>query len=236
MRLSIVIHHQRLVGILTLLLLSATLQAGLPKGILFGVRGGTSFNGVASQGSGFIGRTMTFGVSYTTQSELGINLQTNFGFQINTYRHFFPNDQLFVEHIQKGFDLDLLAAMKIGERSRFLIGVNVFTPYRAVVDYGQKNFHQTYYFSNDTMINRYHRNALQAGIVVAIEHSLTKQASWWVGLRLQHSAVSPVKEAVMYPDELGNAIVISDRMKAMSVQVSMSFRLGRRQKKNQDAG
>jgi hypothetical protein len=216
--------------VLTFCFAAGVASAKIPGNIYLAARGGVLFPGIASEGTEFMGRISQFGITYRPFPDANVGFQAGLGFQINSYRHNFEKD-IFVSHVQKGFTFDLLAVMKVSSRTRILTGVEVFSPYTANVDIGQRNFNQTYYFGSDSLLERYERSPVQAAAILGLEYGFGKSQNALIGIRIVHAGISPVKENAVYFDGLGHSVVVSKKMKAISVQLSVSVKIKKRRKK-----
>lgn len=214
------------------LVLHNKVQAGIPGAWYVYTSGGISFAGIASKGSPFTGKAISAGVGYCPKPDAAVGLMITAGYQVNSYRHYFDRS-VFVEHIQQGLGSDITAYLPLGERTRFFTGMHLFVPFRSAIDMGWKNANATFFYSNDSLINRYQRSALSASFVMGIQFALGKQKQSYVGIRFAHAGNSPVKEDAEYIDALNQTVTVSKRMKPASVQVSLVFVLapGKRERK-----
>ncbi len=187
-------------------------------------RGGMLFPGIASEGSSFKGKSFSLSVGYIPVPDSKVGLQITMGVESNYYRHFF-DDKVFVEHIQRGITTDVCARLSVGERACLVVGMNVFLPVRRVVDMGEKNFNQTYFYSNDSLMSRYKSSPLQASAVIGFDYSLGRRGQTHVGFRIAQAGNSPVREDAVYKDASGNTVYITRKMKPASVQLYLSVRL-----------
>lgn len=221
--------------ILTVLIVVATDSYGkLPGQLFLTARGGMSFPGIASEGSSFKGKNFAFSATYIPVPDSKIGAQISLGLESTAFRHYF-DDRVFIEHLQKGISSDICAYMSASDRIRVLVGINVFLPFYSEADMGEKNFNATIFYSNDSIMSRYNSTPLQASAVIGFDYSLGKKGQSHFGLRVAQAGISPVQRDAHYNDANGNTIIISRKMKPMSVQIYLAVRIVPREKRKEKA-
>lgn len=219
--------------ILTVLIVVATDGYGkLPGHLYLTLRGGMSFAGITSEGSGFIGRNFAGSATYIPVPDSKIGAQISLGLESNVFRHYF-DDRIFIEHLQRGISSDICAYLSAGDRMRILVGINVFLPFHREADMGEKNFNTTIFYSNDSIMSRYVATPLQASAIIGFDCALGKKGQSHFGLRVAQAGISPVQKDAQYNDANGNTIILSQKMKPMSVQLYLSVRIVPREKRKE---
>ncbi len=212
--------------------LASNAHGKIPGHLYLTARGGMSFPGIASEGTLFKGKNFAISAAYIPVPDSKVGIQITAGLESNYYRHFF-DDRIFIEHIQRGITSDICARLSVGERASLLVGVNIFLPLRRVVDMGERNFNETYFYSNDSLMSRYKSSPLQASAIIAFDYSLGQKSQAHFGLRVAQAGNSPVREDAIYHDASGNTVNISRKMKPASVQLYLSLRMAPREKRKE---
>lgn len=230
--LSMMTSSLRIFALAFMIFLAKDSCAKLPGQLYLDIRGGMSFPGIASQGSGFIGRNFAGTATYIPLPDTKVGAQISLGIESQAFRHYF-DERVFVEHAQRGITSDICASMSVGNRMHFLVGINVFLPFYREVDMGEKNYNEVYFYSNTTLMSTYTYSPVQASAVVGFDCSLGKKSQSHFGLRVAQAGISPVREDVYYNDATGDTIVLSRRMKPIAVQLSFSVRIVLREKRKE---
>lgn len=207
--------------------------AKLPGQLYLDVRGGISFPGIASQGSGFIGRNFAGTATYIPLPDAKVGAQISLGIESQAFRHYF-DERVFVEHAQRGITSDICASMSTGNRIHFLVGINVFLPFYREVDMGEKNYNEVYFYSNTTLMSTYKYSPVQASALIGFDCSLGRKRQSHFGLRVAQAGISPVREETSYDDATGDTILLSRKMKPLSAQLSFSVRIIPREKRGEN--
>lgn len=204
----------------------------IPGRFYASVAGGVTFPGIASHGTPFIGKCLVMDASYIPKPDAKIGLELSAGLGSHTYRHYF-DETAFVQQTQRFANLMAQAYIPAGKRCRCLVGINALVPLWSFVEIGERQFNQTYYYSNDTVTGRYNSTHLQVTASLAIDWSLGRSEQCYTGVRFSQAANAPVRSDALYEDANGNSVTMSRQMKAASIMLYLSFRLsGTAKRKN----